>query len=74
MTTTVTVHVNGRYRATVIQKDASGNAVGTTIVEGNYAGSPNPNGNHQFHLHHPATASFDIAETAVPDDAPNPVA
>lgn len=68
MTTTVKVHVNGRYRATVIQKTAEGVTVGSTVVEGNYDGSPNPSGERSFYLSHPATASFDITEESVPDE------
>jgi hypothetical protein len=58
MTTTVKVHVNGRYRAKVVQKNADGNVIADVTVEGNYEGSPNPSGERSFHLAHPATASF----------------
>ena len=58
MTTSVKVHVNGRYRATV--KQTPGGSV--TVVEGNYAGSPNPSGEHVFWLPHPASATFEVTE------------
>ena len=53
MTTTVKVHVNGRYKATVKQSRANG-PDHETVVHGNYDGSPNPSGEHSFHLAHPA--------------------
>lgn len=61
MTTTVKVHVNGRYRATVKQTHADGSSE-TTIVEGNYEGSPNPTGEKSFYLHHPAQGTFEVSE------------
>jgi len=64
MTTTVKVHVNGRYRATVKQDDRE-----PVVVEGNYAGSPNPSGEESFYLPHPATATFQITEEPVPEEA-----
>lgn len=67
MTTTVSVHVNGRYRATVVQKNAAGEVVAKVIVDGNYEGSPNPQGNQSLHLTHPATGTFEITEEAVPE-------
>jgi hypothetical protein len=57
MTTTVKVHVNGHYRATVKQDDRE-----PVIVEGNYEGSPNPSGERSFSLPHPAHATFEITE------------
>lgn len=63
MTTTIKVHVNGRYRATVTQDDKE-----PVVVEGNYKGSPNKSGEHSFHLSHPATGVFRIKEEAVPED------
>lgn len=60
MTTTVKVHVNGRYRATVKQDDLE-----PVIVEGNYEGSPNPSGEKVFYLSHPARSKFDITEEYV---------
>lgn len=65
MTTTVKVHVNGRYRATVKQDDRE-----PVIVDGNYEGSPNPSGEKSFYLPHPATGTFVVTEEQVPDDAP----
>jgi len=68
MTTTVKVHVNGRYRATVKQTNASGlKQPDPVVVEGNYQGSPNPSGEHSFYLSHPAHSTFDISEEAVPE-------
>lgn len=66
MTTTVNVHVNGRYRATVVQTAADGTVRPPVIVEGNYEGSPNPSGAHIFYLSHPAESSFKITEEQVP--------
>ncbi len=57
MTTTVTVHVNGKYRATVKQDGAD-----PVIVEGNYNGG---SGQKSFYLPHPATATFEISEEQV---------
>lgn len=63
MTTTVKVHVNGRYRATVKQDDRP-----PVIVEGNYNGG---SGEASFNLSHPANSTFVITEEAVsPDDLP----
>jgi hypothetical protein len=62
MTTTVKIHVNGRYRATVVQTNADGVKSLPVVVEGNYESSPNPSGEHSFHLYHPAIASFDVTE------------
>jgi len=68
MTTSIRVHVNGRYKATVVQKDNSGVVHATTEVFGNYAGSPNPSGEHYFGLYHPAQATFEITEEAVAEE------
>jgi hypothetical protein len=57
MTTTVKVHVNGKYRATVTQ-----NGRDPVTVEGNYNGG---SGEASFHLPHPARATFEISEEAV---------
>lgn len=59
MTTSVRVHVNGRYRATVSQDDLP-----PVIVEGNYEGSSNPSGAHTFHLtgSHPTAGVFKVVE------------
>lgn len=62
MTTSVRVHVNGRYRATVKQGDRE-----PVVVEGNYDGSPNPSGEHTFWLPHPAKETFEVTEEQVPD-------
>lgn len=67
MTTSVKVHVNGRYRATVKHTDAGGNIVSTTVVEGNYEGSPNPHGEETFHLQHPAKGTFEVTEEYIGD-------
>lgn len=37
MTTTVKIHVNGRYRATVVQTNADGVKASPIVVEGNSA-------------------------------------
>lgn len=68
MTTIVKIHVNGRYRATVVQTNADGVKSPPIVVEGNYGGSPNPSGEHSFHLYHPAIASFAVTEEYVPDE------
>jgi hypothetical protein len=62
MTTSIKVHVNGRYRATVRQDSNP-----PVIVEGNYAGSPNPSGERAFHLPHPAHSHFSVIEEYVPE-------
>jgi hypothetical protein len=59
MTTTVKVHVNGKYRATVRQDGGD-----PVIVEGNYSGG---SGERSFHLPHPARATFEISEEPVAD-------
>lgn len=69
MTTTVKIHVNGRYRATVVQTNGDGVKAAPVVVEGNYDGSPNPSGEHSFHLYHPAIASFEVTEEYVPQPA-----
>jgi hypothetical protein len=62
MTTSVRVHVNGRYRATVKQDDLD-----PVIVEGNYEGSSNPSGEKTFWLPHPANSKFIVTEEYVPE-------
>lgn len=64
MTTTVKVHVNGQYRATVKQDGCE-----PVIVEGNYNGG---SGEKSFYLPHPATATFEISEEYVKDDDKRP--
>lgn len=59
MTTSVKVHVNGKYRATVRQDDRP-----PVVVEGNYNGG---SGEKSFMLPHPATATFQITEEQVKD-------
>lgn len=60
MTTTVTVHVNGRYRAFVQQDDNA-----PVVVEGNYNGG---SGERSFYLAHPAAGKFTISEEAVREE------
>lgn len=67
MTTKVTVHVNGRYRATVIQTNSDGVKAEPYTVEGNYEGSPNPGGECSFYLPHPASATFEVTEEYLGD-------
>jgi len=64
MTTSVRVHVNGRYRATVTQDDLL-----SVVVEGNYDGSPNPSGEQTFWLRgsHPTAGKFEVVEEYVGD-------
>lgn len=57
MTTSVKIHVNGRYRTTVVQDQKP-----PVIVEGNYTGSPNPSGEHVFQMSHPANSTFVVTE------------
>lgn len=64
MTTTVTVHVNGKYRATVRQDDNE-----PVIVEGNYNGG---SGEKQFYLPHPAKGTFEISEEQVQEGDERP--
>lgn len=57
MTTTVRVHVNGKYRATVKQDDRD-----PVTVEGNYNGG---SGEKSFCLSHPARGTFVVTEEPV---------
>lgn len=57
MTTSVKVHVNGKYRATVVQDGKD-----PVVVEGNYNGG---SGEKSFYLPHPAKATFEISEEPV---------
>jgi hypothetical protein len=59
MTTTIKVHVNGKYRATVRQEGRD-----PVTVEGNYNGG---SGEKSFSLPHPAKAAFYISEERVAD-------
>lgn len=64
MTTTVKVHVNGKYRAKVVQ-----NGSVEVTVEGNYNGG---SGEKSFYLSHPADAVFRITEEAVAEGDERP--
>jgi len=64
MTTTVKVHVNGRYRATVKQDDRE-----PVIIEGNYNGGT---GEKAFNLPHPAKSTFEITEEYVAEGDERP--
>lgn len=64
MTTTVRVHVNGKYRATVKQDDRE-----PVIVEGNYNGG---SGEKSFYLPHPAQGTFVVTEEYVKDGDERP--
>lgn len=68
MTTTVKIHVNGRYRTTVIQTDINGKRVAEEVIEGNYEGSSNPSGEKSFWLTHPAHGTFEIHEEYIPEE------
>lgn len=70
MTTTVKIHVNGRYRATVVQTDADGNVRPPVTIEGAYDGSPNPTGYGYFYLAHPAKGTFEVTEEYLGDAPP----
>ena len=60
MTTTVKVHVNGKYRATVTQDDHA-----PVEVEGNYNGG---SGEMNFYLTHPANSVLRITEIPVTEE------
>jgi hypothetical protein len=62
MTTAVKIHVNGSYRATVLQ-----DAKAPVNVEGNYPGSPNPTGEHTFWLPRLANSKFEVTEEYIGD-------
>lgn len=64
MTTTVKVHVNGKYRATVKQDGRD-----PVTVEGNYNGG---SGEKAFNFPHPAKVAFDISEEHVADGDERP--
>ena len=66
MTTTITLHVGGRYMA-VVKQDGAKEPV---EVHGDYEGSPNPGGNRSFNLGHGSLSNkFVISEYSVPTDA-----
>jgi hypothetical protein len=69
MTTTVKIHVNGRYRAHV-----EVNGKPPVTVEGAYDGSPNPSGEHSFYLPHPGPGTFVVTEEWIdaPQKTPEP--
>ncbi len=64
MTTTVKVHVNGKYRATVTQDGGE-----PVTVEGNYNGGT---GEKSFYLPHPAQGTFVVSEEPVADGDERP--
>lgn len=64
MTTTVKIHVNGKYRATVKQDDRE-----PVTVEGNYNGG---SGERSFSLPHPASGTFIVTEEPVRDGDERP--
>lgn len=65
MTTTITLHVNGRYRA-IVKQDGAPEPV---EVHGNYEGSPNPEGKHTFNLVHGSKGNkFVVSEYYIPTD------
>lgn len=66
MTTTIKIHVNGRYKATIKQTTGAGAVLDPVVVHGNYDGSPNPSGERSFYLSHPATSIFEVTEEQVP--------
>jgi hypothetical protein len=68
MTTSVKIHVNGRYRAMVTQDDLA-----PVIVEGNYEGSSNPSGEQTFWLSgsHPTQGNFKVVEEYVGSITPS---
>lgn len=57
MTTSITLHVNGRYMAKVKQDDQP-----WVDVHGNYDGSPNPDGKKVFYLRHATSNKFVVNE------------
>lgn len=64
MTTTVKVHVNGKYRATVTQDGQE-----PVTIEGNYNGG---SGERSFYLPHPANSTFVVTEEHVADGDERP--
>lgn len=64
MTTSIKIHVNGKFRATVKQDDRD-----PVIIEGNYNGG---SGEKAFYLPHPARATFEISEEPVADGDEKP--
>lgn len=72
MTTTVKVHVNGRYRADVTVTYGNGHTE-QVVVEGNYDGSPNPSGERSFSCY-PAPVTFVVSEKEAVPEAEAPAA
>ena len=68
MTTSVKIHVNGRYKAEVTR-----NLEVPITVHGNYEGSPNPSGEMVFWLVGGGENNFRISESEVPQGVPGPV-
>lgn len=64
MTTTVKVHVNGNYRATVRQITADRTHLQPVVIDGDAPGGKE----HYFGLHHPAHATFTISEEPLTDE------
>lgn len=60
MTTTVKVHVNGNYRATVKQDDRE-----PVTIDGNEQGGTE----RSFSLSHPANSTFTVTEEQLPEEA-----
>lgn len=67
MTTTITLHVNGRYRAYVKQDSDP-----WVTVEGNYDGSPNPDGRKTFNLRHASSNKFVVNEESIDEKPGDP--
>lgn len=63
MTTTIKLHVGGRYVASVVQ-----DLLPAKEVHGDYDGSPNPTGDATFYLSHESVSAFVITERYL--DAP----
>lgn len=64
MTTKITVDVNGRYKATVklLKSGDPAEKIELHEVHGRYEGSPNPTGQKDFYIGHPACLTLDIIE------------
>lgn len=71
MTTTVIVHCNGRYAATVRQTKVDGTVLPDVVVKGDYPGTPNPGGRMSFNIGYPATSLFEVIEHGVDESAPD---
>jgi len=65
MTTTITLHVNGRYVAKVKQDELD-----WVEVHGNYEGSPNPDGKRTFNLRHNTSNKFVVNEEYLEEKKP----